>query len=154
MLISCFVGDLKYGRTVHSLIRLLSNYNVIFNFVSINQLSLDDDTINFLKNHDVEYSLHNSIDDIIRKTDVLYMTRIQKERLQGESLDESFIRKNLYLTKEILNNAKKNMIVMHPLPRNDEINVNVDDDPRAAYFQQMENGLYVRMAIIQLLMNL
>lgn len=153
-LIVSIVGDLKYGRTVHSLVRLLSNYNVKLNFVSINQLSLDNETIEFLKTNNIEYNLYQSIDNIIRTTDVLYMTRIQKERLQGETLDDSFIRNNLYLTKEVLNNAKKNMIVMHPLPRNDEINVNIDDDPRAVYFKQMENGLYVRMALIQTLLNL
>ncbi len=153
-LIVSIVGDLKYGRTVHSLVRLLSNYNVKLNFVSINQLSLDNETIKFLKTNNIEYNLYQSIYNIIRTTDVLYMTRIQKERLQGETLDDSFIRNNLYLTKEVLNNAKKNMIVMHPLPRNDEINVNIDDDPRAVYFKQMENGLYVRMALIQTLLNL
>ena len=80
------------------------------------------------------------------------MTRIQKERLKGEHIDGKYIEKNLYLTQEILTNAKNNMVIMHPLPRNDEINVNIDNDPRAAYFRQMENGLYVRMALMQLLL--
>ena len=83
------------------------------------------------------------------------MTRIQKERLNGEDLesDKEFIENNLYLTQEIMTNAKKNMVIMHPLPRNNEINTNIDNDSRAAYFRQMENGLYVRMALIQLLLN-
>ena len=85
---------------------------------------------------------------MIETTDVLYMTRIQKERLRGESIE---IGQNLYLTQELLTNAKQNMVIMHPLPRNDEINPNIDNDPRAAYFRQMENGLYVRMALIQML---
>ena len=91
---------------------------------------------------------------MIETTDVLYMTRIQKERLNGESLDEEleFIENNLYLTQEIMTNAKQNMVIMHPLPRNDELNPNLDNDPRAAYFRQMENGLYVRMALMQLLL--
>ena len=79
------------------------------------------------------------------------MTRIQKERLTGENINEEFIANNLYLTQEKLTNAKNNMVIMHPLPRNDEINVDIDNDPRASYFRQMENGLYVRMALIQLL---
>ena len=79
------------------------------------------------------------------------MTRIQKERLQNEIIDNKFIEHNLYLTEDILTNAKNNMVIMHPLPRNKEINTNIDNDPRAAYFRQMENGLYVRMALIQML---
>ena len=145
------VGDLKYGRTVHSLVRLLSNYEITFNFVSIKELSLDEGTIKFLDERNIKYNTYTSINEIIQTTDVLYMTRIQKERLNGMEIDEAFIEKNLYLTQEILTNAKNNMVIMHPLPRNDEINTNIDNDPRAAYFRQMENGLYVRMALLQLL---
>ena len=79
------------------------------------------------------------------------MTRIQKERLNGEEINEDLISKNTYLTPETLTNAKNNMVIMHPLPRNEEINTDIDNDPRAAYFRQMENGLYVRMALLQLL---
>ena len=79
------------------------------------------------------------------------MTRIQKERLNGEEIDNEFIEKNLYLTQEIMTNAKNSMAILHPLPRNEELNPNIDNDPRAAYFRQMENGLYVRMALIQML---
>ena len=150
-LIVSIVGDLKYGRTVHSLIRLLSNYDVSFNFVSIDELSLDENTIRFLEGKNIKYNSYSSINDIIETTDVLYMTRIQKERLNGEEINEEFIERNLYLTQEILTNAKNNMVIMHPLPRNNEINIDIDNDPRAAYFRQMENGLYVRMALIQLL---
>ena len=85
-------------------------------------------------------------------TDILYMTRIQKERFNNEKLDMDYIENNLYLTQEMLTNAKNNMIIMHPLPRNKEINTNIDNDPRAAYFRQMENGLYVRMALIHLIL--
>ena len=150
-LVVSIVGDLRYGRTVHSLVRILSNYKITFNFVSIEQLSLDTDTINFLNEKNIKYHTYTSINDIIETTDVLYMTRIQKERLQGEFLDDNIIERNLHLTQEIMTNAKNNMVIMHPLPRNDEIHTNIDNDPRAAYFRQMENGLYVRMALIQLM---
>jgi carbamoyl-phosphate synthase / aspartate carbamoyltransferase len=146
------VGDLKYGRTVHSLVRLLSNYDVSFNFVSIENLCLDENTVHFLNNNNIEFKTFESINDVIENTDVLYMTRIQKERLNNEKIDLEFIEKNLYLTQEILTKAKNNMIIMHPLPRNKEINDNIDNDPRACYFRQMENGLYIRMALIQLLL--
>ena len=145
------VGDLKYGRTIHSLVRLLSNYDVKLNFVSTNELELDIDTINFLKNKKLSYNCFNSINDVIENTDIIYMTRIQKERLNGEDIDFNFIENNLYLTQDILTNAKDNLVIMHPLPRNKEINIDIDNDPRATYFRQMENGLYVRMALIMLL---
>ena len=143
------VGDLKYSRTVHSLVRLLSNYDASFNFVSIKKLELDVDTQNYLNKKGIKYNNYSSINDVIETTDILYMTRIQKERLNGEIIDYEYVEKNLYLTQEMLTNAKNNMAIMHPLPRNEEINTNIDNDPRAAYFRQMENGLYIRMALIQ-----
>ena len=147
------VGDLKYGRTVHSLVRLLSHYDVRFNFVSIEELSLDENTRLFLENKKIMYKTYSSINDIINTTDILYMTRIQKERLNNEIIDEKVIETHLHLTPEVLTNAKQNAVIMHPLPRNKEISENIDNDPRAAYFRQMENGLYVRMALIHLLLN-
>ena len=154
-LVVSLVGDLKYGRTVHSLVRLLSNYKITFNFVSVPELRLDDGTRQFLEERNIAYREYDSISQVIETTDVIYMTRIQKERFEdkneSEKLDLEYIEKNLYLNPEILTNAKDNMVIMHPLPRNAEIDVNIDLDPRAAYFRQMENGLYVRMALIQLL---
>ena len=150
-LVVSIVGDLRYGRTVHSLVRLLSNYDIKFNFVSVKELSLDESTIQFLENKNIKYNTFNSIHDVINTTDVLYMTRIQKERLLGESIDISYVGKNLHLTQEILTDAKNNVVITIGLPRNDEINVDIDNDPRAAYFRQMENGLFIRMALIQLL---
>ena len=147
------VGDLKYGRTVHSLVRLLSNYEITFNFVSLDTLGLDNDTIEFLKNKGIKYNIYKSISDVIDTTDILYMTRIQSERLLKEEINMDELKSNLYLTQEILTYAKQNMVIMHPLPRNNEISINIDNDPRAAYFRQMENGLYVRMALIQLLLK-
>ena len=150
-LVVSIVGDLKYGRTVHSLVRVLSNYKITFNFVSVDALSLDKKTKEFLEKENISYNIYSSIEDIIETTDILYMTRIQKERIVDERIDFEFIEKNLYLTQEILTNAKHNIVIMHPLPRNKEINENIDNDPRAAYFRQMENGLYVRMALLQML---
>ena len=118
-LVVSIVGDLRYGRTVHSLVKLLSNYDITFNFVSINELSLDNETIKFLNYKGIKYNEYNSINDIIEHTDVLYMTRIQKERLNGENIDENFVENNLYLTQDMLTNAKNNIIIMHPLPRNE-----------------------------------
>ena len=80
---------------------------------------------------------------------MFYMTRIQKERLKDEDIDYDLLKTNLYLTQEILTKAKNNIVIMHPLPRNEELNESIDNDPRAAYFRQMENGLYVRMALLQ-----
>jgi len=148
-LVVSIVGDLKYGRTVHSLVKLLSNYDITFNFVSVDELSLDEGTIEFLGTRGIKYNQYKSINDVIGNTDVLYMTRIQKERLNNESIDNKFLENNLYLTQEMLTNAKNNIVIMHPLPRNEEIGVNIDNDPRAAYFRQMENGLYIRMALLQ-----
>ena len=154
-LVVSLVGDLKYGRTVHSLVRLLSNYQITFNFVSVPELRLDDGTRQFLEDRNIAYREYDSISQVIETTDVIYMTRIQKERFEdkndSEKLDLEYIEKYLYLNPEILTNAKDNMVIMHPLPRNAEIDVNIDLDPRAAYFRQMENGLYVRMALIQIL---
>ena len=114
-------------------------------------MQIDNNTIKFLDNKNIKYNKYTSINDIIENTDVLYMTRIQKERLQGEVLNNDIIENNLYLTQEILTRAKDNIVIMHPLPRNDEIQLNVDNDTRQLYFRQMENGLYIRMALIQLL---
>ena len=105
---------------------------------------LDEETIKFLNSRNIEYHTFTSIGEVIENTDVLYMTRIQKERLQNEKIDVDFIEKNLHLRQEILTNAKSNLVIMHPLPRNEEINTQIDNDPRAAYFRQMENGLYIR----------
>ena len=114
-------------------------------------MSLDANTLKYLDERNISYNVFNSINDVISTTDVIYMTRIQKERFISEDIDSEFISKNLHLTQEILTKAKNNIVIMHPLPRNEEISVSIDNDPRAAYFRQMENGLYIRMALIQLL---
>lgn len=147
-------GDLKFGRTVHSLIRALLRYNNIhFVFISPEELRIPDYIIDELNEQNATYEEVIKLDDVIGKLDILYMTRVQRERFFNE---EDYVRlKNFYiLTKEKLDKAKKNCIVLHPLPRVNEISVEVDNDPRACYFKQAQYGVYVRMALIMTLLGL
>ncbi len=148
-------GDLKFGRTVHSLIHALIRYpNVTFVFISPEELRIPDyireDVLN--KNN-ISYTEVSKLDDSIGNLDLLYMTRVQKERFFNE---EEYIRlKDYYiLDKEKMNLAKSTMLVLHPLPRVNEIAVEVDEDPRAVYFKQVQYGVYVRMALIIRLLEL
>jgi aspartate carbamoyltransferase len=151
-----FVGDLKNSRTVHSLILMLSQFPKM-NFVCISppSLELPDDIVNCVQMRQnrecVSMNAMRLRDAICFYSDVLYMTRIQKERFESvEEYDATMARIDRYtLTPELMTLAKPKMIVMHPLPRLQEISVEVDVDPRAAYFRQVENGLYMRMAILQ-----
>ena len=141
-------GDLKFGRTVHSLIEAMLRYKDIkFVMISPEELDLPDYMKEQLDDAGVEWKEMRSLDEAIPELDVLYMTRVQKERFFNEEdyirLKDSFI-----LQKKMLTPAKKEMIVMHPLPRVNEISVDVDDDPRAAYFFQALMGKYIRMALI------
>ncbi|MCH5208203.1 MAG: aspartate carbamoyltransferase [Oscillospiraceae bacterium] len=141
-------GDLKYGRTVHSLVKALACYpNNKFVLISTPGLALPSYIKDFLNSHKCEFTEARTIDEAIGSLDMLYMTRIQRERFDS---DEEYERqKNVYcLTKAKMHYAPKNMIVMHPLPRVNEIDTEVDEDPRAAYFRQANNGMYVRMALI------
>ena len=148
-------GDLKFGRTVHSLINALSRYEGIrFILISPPELKVPDyikESVLDAKN--IEYRETTSLDDAIADLDILYMTRVQKERFFNE---EDYIRmKDCYiLTKEKMDLAKDDMLVLHPLPRVNEISVEVDNDPRAAYFKQVQFGVYVRMALILTLLGL
>ncbi|MBP5152923.1 MAG: aspartate carbamoyltransferase [Lachnospiraceae bacterium] len=147
-------GDLKFGRTVHSLIRALLRYNnVHFVFISPEELRIPDYIIDELNEQNATFEEVIKLDDVIGKLDILYMTRVQRERFFNE---EDYVRlKDFYiLTKEKMEKAKKNCIVLHPLPRVNEISVEVDDDPRAAYFKQAQYGVYVRMALIMTLLGL
>jgi aspartate carbamoyltransferase catalytic subunit len=141
------VGDLRYGRTVHSLARLLSLYEVRMTFVSPEILRLPLDVMNDVKacNRPVHetYDVH----DVIADVDVLYVTRVQRERFTDQAQYES-VADYYVITPELIEKAKEHMIVMHPLPRVGEISYALDDDPRAAYFRQMENGMYIRMALL------
>ena len=146
-------GDLKYGRTVHSLCALLAlrPREIRLRFVSPDNLRMPDEIKEYLESKDVEFSEHDALTEVIENTDILYVTRIQKERLLGEDLNSES--KGLdNITPQILCKAKKSLRIMHPLPRVDEISVEIDSDPRAAYFRQMQNGLYVRMALLALVL--
>ena len=141
------VGDLKYGRTVHSLTKLLVNYNVNFRFVSPEILRMPDDVLDVVRGTGHSFAQAESLQDAISDSDVLYVTRVQKERFTDLAAYDRV--KDLYVVdEELLTHAKQKMIVMHPLPRVGEITYGVDDDPRAAYFRQMRNGMYIRMALL------
>ncbi|MFN8443199.1 MAG: aspartate carbamoyltransferase [Caldilineaceae bacterium] len=141
------VGDLKYGRTVHSLTKLLLNYNVQFTFVSPDILPMPEDVLTRVIQTGHQFTQTQDVHEAISEVDVLYVTRVQKERFTDLSAYERV--KDYYVVDaELLKRAKNNMIVMHPLPRINEISYDVDNDPRAAYFRQMRNGMYVRMALL------
>ncbi len=146
------LGDLKYGRTVHSLARLLALYDVTLHYVSPDLLRMPPALIEELRQRGVPQTEHTTLDDVLDKTDVLYVTRVQKERFENPDEYESV--KNAYvITPETMARAKSNMVLMHPLPRVNEIAMEVDEDPRAAYFRQMEYGLYVRMALLAMVLG-
>jgi aspartate carbamoyltransferase catalytic subunit len=141
------VGDLKYGRTVHSLARLLCLYDVRLSFVSPEILRLPLDVMNEVKAHRIPTEETYKVEDVIGDVDVLYVTRVQRERFADQAQYEA-VKDYYIITAELMAQAKEQMIVMHPLPRVSEISYAVDDDPRAAYFRQMENGMYIRMALL------
>ena len=147
-------GDLKFGRTVHSLVRALSRYEgVNFIFISPEELKVPDYIKeDVLDANNIQYQEVERIEDVMPKLDVLYMTRVQKERFFNE---EDYVRlKDFYiLNNQKMKLAKDDMIVMHPLPRVNEISVEVDKDPRAAYFRQVQYGVYARMALILTLLE-
>ena len=147
-------GDLKFGRTVHSLINALVRYdNIRFVLISPEELRVPDYITDMLKEKGIAYEECISLEDSIAQLDLLYMTRVQRERFFNE---EDYVRlKDFYiLDKQKMELAKDDMIVLHPLPRVNEISVEVDDDPRAAYFKQVQYGVYVRMALILTLLEL
>jgi aspartate carbamoyltransferase catalytic subunit len=146
--IAC-VGDLKYGRTVHSLAELLSLYKVRLIFVSPISLRMPAELINKLKEKGVPTEETEDLKEALKKSDVLYMTRIQKERFEDQTEYERL--KGVYiLTRSVLKDAKKEIIIMHPLPRVNEIATDVDSYEGAAYFRQVANGVPVRMALLAL----
>ncbi|MHC6180843.1 aspartate carbamoyltransferase [Clostridium sp. JNZ X4-2] len=147
-------GDLKFGRTVHSLIKAMSRYeNNSFTLISPQELKIPDYVKKELDNKKIEYSETSSLESTIGSLDILYMTRVQKERFFNE---EDYIRlKDSYiLNKEKISRAKEDMIVLHPLPRVNEISYEIDGDPRACYFKQAKYGMYVRMALIVKLLGI
>ena len=141
------VGDLRYGRTVHSLTKLLLHYDVSLRFVSPEILRLPLTLMNQVIDTGIDVRETHDVADVIENADVLYVTRVQKERFSDLAQYEA-VKAYYVITPELMDKAKKKMVVMHPLPRVGEIHYSVDKDPRAAYFRQVQNGMYVRMALL------
>ncbi len=146
------LGDLKYGRTVHSLARLLSLFDVKLNYVSPDILKMPKEVMDEVGAKGIAQNEFSSLEKVLPETDVLYVTRVQKERFEDPAEYEK-VKGAYVIDPAIMQAAKKDMIVMHPLPRVGEISVDFDDDPRAAYFRQMEYGLYVRMALLAMVLG-
>jgi aspartate carbamoyltransferase catalytic subunit len=141
------VGDLKYGRTVHSLMMAMSRWNATFNFISPEELKMPEEYKIYLDNAGLKYYEHTDFTDIISKADIIYMTRVQRERFSDPIEYEKV--KNVYvLRNSMLKNTKPNMRILHPLPRVNEIHIDVDKNPKAYYFEQALNGVYTRQAIL------
>ena len=143
----CMVGDLKYGRTVHSLLQAMSHFHPRFHFVAPESLQMPEAYKLHLKALNIPYYEHTELDEVIGKADILYMTRVQRERF-ADPLEYEKV-KNVYILRNaMLANAKENMRILHPLPRVNEIDVDVDENPKAYYFEQARNGVFARQAII------
>jgi aspartate carbamoyltransferase catalytic subunit len=148
-----FVGDLKYGRTVHSNVMALSNFNTTFHLVSPNELKLPSSVKLHIKERNLEYYQYTEITEVIPKVDILYMTRIQRERF-SDPMEYERVKNSYILNNQMLDNSKENLKILHPLPRVNEINEDVDLNPKAYYFQQALNGVYVRQALIASILGL
>lgn len=146
------VGDLLNGRTVHSLAKLLTMYNVRIRYVSPSNLKMPNDVKEYVAKKGIQQDEFDSLEEALPETDVLYMTRIQKERFSSVSEYTSSMGQ-FVINPHLMTKAKKKMAVLHPLPRNEEISVDVDSDTRAAYFRQAENGMYVRMALLAMVLG-
>ncbi|MXR35894.1 aspartate carbamoyltransferase [Craterilacuibacter sinensis] len=146
-----FVGDLKYGRTVHSLTQALSLFNANFYFVAPEALAMPDYICEELDEKGIKYTLVSSLEEVIPEIDVLYMTRVQRERFDEAEFKK--IQGQFILKADMLKHARENMKILHPLPRVDEIAVDVDATPHAYYFQQAKNGVYARQALLSLVLN-
>lgn len=146
------VGDLKYGRTVHSLAQALVHFPCHLHMVSPESLAMPDYILHYIKSHKVSFSIHKSLETILPKLDILYMTRIQKERFP-DPLEYERVKNTYIITIESLKGVKKNLRILHPLPRVNEIHPSVDETPYAHYFEQAENGVFVRQAILALILG-
>jgi len=147
------LGDLKYGRTVHSLARILTRFDgTRLNYVSPDILRMPKDVMDEVASKDVPQAEFSSLEEALPQTDVLYVTRVQRERFEDQSVYEK-VKDAFVVNPEVMKPARDRMIVMHPLPRLTEISHDFDDDPRAAYFRQMEYGLYVRMALLAMVLG-
>jgi aspartate carbamoyltransferase len=146
------LGDLKYGRTVHSLAKLLTLYDVRLNYVSPDILQMPEQLVKEIDATGIFQNATADLDSVLAETDVLYVTRVQKERFADPS-EYDQVKGSYVIDPGTLQRAKERMIIMHPLPRVGEIDTAVDTDPRAAYFRQMEYGMYVRMALLALVLG-
>jgi aspartate carbamoyltransferase catalytic subunit len=142
-----FVGDLKYGRTVHSLLIAMSNFNPVFNFISPSELKMPDEYKMHLDSLGIKYYEHTDLNDNISYADVLYMTRVQKERF-SDLIEYEKVKNSYILKASMLTDTKPNLKILHPLPRVNEISTDVDESEKAYYFIQALNGVYTRQAII------
>ena len=147
------VGDLKYGRTVHSLVQAMCNFNAKFNFVSPAELKMPSTIIQYIKNAGLEYHEYTELEDVIPHSDIIYMTRVQRERFP-DPLEYEKVKNSYILRNDMLDNSKPNCRILHPLPRVNESHTDVDANPKAYYFQQAQNGLYVRQALIAAILGL
>jgi len=141
------VGDLKYGRTVHSLLMAMSYFNPTFYFVAPEELKMPAEYKSFLNEKGIKYEEHTDMAQIIKEVDILYMTRVQRERF-ADLMEYEKVKNTYVLNNTMLEGTKDNLRILHPLPRVNEISTDVDSNPKAYYFQQAENGVYTRMAII------
>jgi len=147
-----FVGDLKYGRTVHSLTQALAKFtNIRFFFIAPEVLAMPDYLCQELEEAGIAFSTHASIEEVVPELDILYMTRVQKERF--DESEYAHMKSAYILSADTLKTARPNLKVLHPLPRVDEITTDVDKTPHAYYFQQAENGVYAREALLALVLN-
>ncbi|MBP1667900.1 MAG: pyrB [Bacteroidetes bacterium] len=147
------VGDLKYGRTVHSLLMAMSQFNTTFHFISPEELKMPEEYKILLRTLGLKYHEHKDYTDIITEADIIYMTRVQKERFSDPIEYERT--KNAYVLKnKMLTHTKENLKILHPLPRVNEIDQDVDVNPKAYYFTQVLNGVYIRQAIISSILGL
>ena len=147
------VGDLKYGRTVHSLVEAMCNFNTTFHLISPESLKLPSSVKMHIKEKGLKYYQYTEIQEAIDKVDVLYMTRVQRERFL-DIQDYEKVKNAYILEQSMLKNSKPNLKILHPLPRVNEIHTNVDDTQQAYYFQQAQNGVYVRQALIASILGL
>lgn len=147
------VGDLKYGRTVHSLLMAMSHFNPTFNFISPEFLKIPNEYKLYLDSKGIQYYEHDDFTEYIKDADIVYMTRVQKERF-SDPIEYEKVKDVYILRNDMLNNTKDNLKILHPLPRVNEINDDVDDNPKAYYFEQALNGVYTRQAIISTILDL
>ncbi|RPI44376.1 MAG: aspartate carbamoyltransferase [Bacteroidetes bacterium] len=147
------VGDLKYGRTVHSLLMAMSEFNTTFHFISPEELKMPDPYKVHLDNKGLAYYEGKELGDILMEADIIYMTRVQQERFT-DPIEYERVKNAYVLRRSMLEGSRENMKVLHPLPRVNEIHTDVDDSPHAYYFEQARNGVFVRMAIISAILGL